>query len=84
MIFHNVFRVFHVVLLVVHEVLLCITMFYYVLCLASHATIGIAARVAADRLRDRDNAAWIGDDDSAEISDGAAGIVNITANVIPC
>ena len=30
----------------------------------------------ADRLRDRDN--------SAEIGDGAAGIVDIAANVIPC
>ena len=39
--------------------------------------------VASDRLRDRDNAAGIGDN-SAEIGDGAAGIVDITANVIPC
>ena len=38
---------------------------------------------AADRLRDRDNAAGIGDN-SAEIGDGAAGIVDIAANVIPC
>ena len=36
-----------------------------------------------DRLRDRDNAAGIGDN-SAEIGDGAAGIVHIAANVIPC
>ena len=36
----------------------------------------IGARAAADRLRDRDN--------SAEIGDGAAGIVDIAANVIPC
>ena len=47
-------------------------------------------RAAADRLRDRDNAAGIGDnsaeigDNSAEIGDGAAGIVDIAANVIPC
>ena len=53
-------------------------------CLVSRATIGIAASAAAaDRLRDRDNAAGIGDN-SAEIGDGAAGIVNIAANVIPC
>ena len=48
------------------------------------------ARAAAERLRDRDNAAGIGDnsaeigDNSAEIGDGAAGIVYIAANVIPC
>ena len=34
----------------------------------------IGVRAAADRLRDRDNAAGIGDN-SAEIGDGAAGIV---------
>ena len=56
------------------------------LCLASRATIG----GAADRLRDRDIAAGIGDnsaeigDGAAEIGDGAAGIVDIGANVIPC
>ena len=50
----------------------------------------IGARGAADCLRDRDNAAGIGnnsaeiDDNSAEIDDGAAGIVDIGANVIPC
>ena len=49
-------------------------------CLASRATIGDGA--AADRLRDRD-VAGIGDN-SAEIDDGAAGIVDIAANVIPC
>ena len=72
--------------LVKHDVLLY---------LASRATIG--ARGAADRLRDRDNAAGIGDnsaeigdnsaeigDNSAEIGDGAAGIADIGANVIPC
>ena len=57
-------------------------------CLASCATIG--ARGAADLLRDRDNAAGIGNnsaevgDNSSEISDGGAGIVDIAANVIPC
>ena len=50
----------------------------------------IGARAAADRPRDRDNAAGIGDnsaeigDNSAEIGDGAAGIIDIAANVIPC
>ena len=43
----------------------------------------IGARRAADRLRDRDNAAGIGDN-SAEIGDGSEGIVDIGANVIPC
>ena len=37
-----------------------------------HRRIG----TTADSLRDRDN--------SAEIADGAAGIVDIAANVIPC
>ena len=58
-------------------------MFYYVndvLCLASHATIGVAASATADRLRDRD-ATGIGDN-SAEISDDAAEIIDIAANVI--
>ena len=50
----------------------------------------IGAHGAADRLRDRDNAAGIGDNsaeigvNSAEIGDGTAGIVDIAANVIPC
>ena len=44
----------------------------------------------ADHLRDRDNAARIGNnvagigDNSTEIGDDAAGIVTITAKVIPC
>ena len=38
--------------------------------------IGEHAAVDRLRLRDRDN--------SAEIGDGAAGIVDIAANVIPC
>ena len=42
----------------------------------------IGDRTAADRLKDRDNAAGIGDS-SAEISDDAAGIVDIAANMIP-
>ena len=46
--------------------------------------IGVAeSHASADRLRDRDNAAGIGDN-SAEIGNGAAGIVDIAANVIPC
>ena len=68
MMFHNVLRVFHDVLLVVHDALLvvhdvlrCITMFYMCFmifnnvlwCLASHATIGISDRTAADRFRDQ-------------------------------
>ena len=60
----------------------CFTMFNNVLwCLASRATIGNCA--AADRLRDCDNAAGIGDN-STEIGDGATGIVVIAAKVIPC
>ena len=43
----------------------------------------IGDRAAVDRLRDRDNAAGIGGN-SAEIGEGAAGIVDIAANVIPC
>ena len=43
----------------------------------------IGDRASADRLRDRDNTAGIGVN-SAEIGDGAAGIVDIAANVIPC
>ena len=35
------------------------------------------------RLSDRDNDAGIGDN-STKIGDGAAGIVDITTNVIPC
>ena len=40
-------------------------------------------RIGAERLRDRNITAGI-DDNSAEIGDGAAGIVDIAANVIPC
>ena len=71
-------------------------MFNKVLCLASHATIGVATSATTDRLRDRDNAAGIGNnsaeigvnsaeigDNSAEIGDDCAGIVDIAANVIP-
>ena len=47
-----------------------------VLCLASRATIGITASATADRLRDRNN--------SAEIGDDATGIVDIAAKMIPC
>ena len=43
----------------------------------------IGDRSAADCLRDGDNAAGIGDN-FAEIDDGAAGIVDIFTNVIPC
>ena len=70
--YHNVLHLFH-------DVLLCLT-FNNVLCLASRATIG--DRAAADRLRDRGNAAEIGDN-STKKSNDAAGIVDISANVIP-
>ena len=43
----------------------------------------IGDRSAADRLRDRVNDAGIGDN-SAEHGDGAAGIVDIATNMIPC
>ena len=43
----------------------------------------IGDRAAADRLRDRDNSAGIGDN-STEIGDGAAGIIDIAVNVILC
>ena len=51
--------------------------------LACRATIGIDASATAERLRDCDNAAGIGDN-SEEISDSTAGIINIAANVILC
>ena len=63
-------------------------MFNNGLCLASRATIG--DRAAADCLRDRDNAAGIGNNfaeignNYTEIGGDAAGIVDIAANVIPC
>ena len=62
---------------------MCFMMFNNVLCLASLTTTGVAASATADRLRDCDNAAGIGDN-YAEIGDCATGIVDITANVIPC
>ena len=43
----------------------------------------IGDRAVNDRLMDRYNAAGIGNN-SAEIGDGAAGIFDIAANVIPC
>ena len=51
-------------------------------CLVSRTTIG--DRAATDRLRDRDNAAGIGDDSAEEIGDDAAGIIDIAAKVILC
>ena len=64
---------FYNVLHVFHDVLLCLMMLS-----ESHndRRRRIGARAAIDRLRDRDN--------SAEIGDGAAGIVDIAANEIPC
>ena len=62
----------------------CFTMFNNVLwCLVSCATIGVAASATADRLRDSDNTAGIGNN-SAEIGNGTTGFVDIAANVIPC
>ena len=46
-----------------------------------HCHIGY--RAAADCLRDRDNAARIGNN-STEIGDDAVGIVDIASKVIPC
>ena len=74
--YHNVLHVFH-------DVLLCLTMFYDVYRVAQWSASRINDRMAADHLRDHDNAAGIGDN-SAEIGDGAAVIVDITTNVIPC
>ena len=54
-------------------------MFNNVLCFATRVNDRrrcIGDRAATDRHRDRDN--------SAEIGDGAAGIVDIAENVIPC
>ena len=49
-------------------------------CSVSRVTIGIAVSVTADRLRDRDNAAGVGDN-SAEIHDNSAEIVNNSAEI---
>ena len=69
MMYHNVLHVFR-------DVLLCLTMFYDVYQVAQRSAV-------ADRLRDRENSAGIGDN-SAKIGDGTAGIIDIAANVIPC
>ena len=54
---------------------MCFMMFYYVYqCFMMFTSLAT---------RDRNNAAGIGDI-SAEIGDGATGIVDIAANVIPC
>ena len=68
------------VLHVFHDVLLCFMMFRES---RNDRRRRIGDRAAPDRLRDRDNAAGIGDN-SAEIVDDPAGIVNIAVNVIPC
>ena len=52
-------------------------------CLVSCATVGISDCVAADRLRDYDNAARISAS-STEVGDDATGIVDIATKVIPC
>ena len=93
-VFHDVLLVVHDVLRCITmfcDVSQCFTcvswyfiMFNNVLwCLASRATNRGATSAAADRLRDRGNVAVIGDN-SKEIGDDAAGIVDIAANVIPC
>ena len=82
------------VLHVFHDVLLCLTMFSES---RNDRRRRIGERGAADRHRDPNNAAGIGDnsaevgdnsaevgDNSAEIGDGTAVIVDIAANVIPC
>ena len=58
------FTMYHNVLHVFHDVLLCLTMFYDVQRVAQRSSSlhrAIGDRAAADRLRDRDNAAGIGD-----------------------
>ena len=64
---------FYNVLHVYHDVLLCFMMLSES---RNDRRRRIGTRAAVDRLRDRDN--------SAEIGDGAAGIIDIAANVIPC
>ena len=84
------FMMFYYVLHVFHDVLLCFMMF-------SESRNDRRFCRRADRLRDRANAAGIGDnfaeiddnsaeifDNSAEIDDDAAGIVDISAIVITC
>ena len=65
------FTMYHNVLDAFLDVLLCLTMFYDV------------ERVAQRSALDRDNAIGIGNN-SAEITNDTAGIVDIAANVIPC
>ena len=71
------FQVFYYDLQVFQDVLLCFTMFSES---RNDRQLRIGDRTAADRLRDRDNAAGI----SAEIGDDTAGIIDIAAKVIPC
>ena len=71
--FHDVLLVVHDVLHVFHDVLQCCMMLSES---RNDRRRRIGARAAVDRLRDRDN--------SAKIGDGAAGIVDIAANVFPC
>ena len=66
--YHNFLHVFHIVLL---------CLMFSGSCNDWRRCIGY--RAAADRLRDSDNAAGIGDN-STEIGNG----VDIAANVIPC
>ena len=71
--YHNVLHVFH-------DVLQCFMMFSES---RNDRRRRIGDRAAADRLRDRDNSAGIGNN-SAGIGNNSAGIVDIAADVIPC
>ena len=71
--YHNVLHVFH-------DVLLCLTMFSKS---RNDRHRRISDPAAADSLRDHDNTAGIGNN-STEIGDGAARIIDIATNVIPC
>ena len=71
---------YHIVLHVFYDFLLCFMMFSE---LRNDRRRRIDDCAAADRLRDRHDAAGICNN-SAEIGGGAAWIVDIAANVIPC
>ena len=70
--YHNVLQGFH-------DVLLCFSVFSES---RNDRNRRISERAAADRIRDRDKVAGIGDN-SAEIGGDAAGIVDSATNVIP-
>ena len=74
------FTMYHNVLQVFHDVLLCLTMFSES---RNDRHQAIDNRAAANCLRDRDNSAGISNN-SAEIGDDIAGIVDNATKVIPC